>query len=119
MPGLIITVSPGLTVVDVRADRVDDAHAVGAEDPRRDQLSCRAALHRPEVDVVERSRTQSHANVIRGGDLRLGEIVAKSQLFQATVRVDREGSHHFLLLLFTDANQSVARDALRPTPSTE
>src|SRR5688572_22920157 len=80
----------------VRSDRVHDAHAVGADDPRRRDVDAWYPFQGPQIDVVERGGAHANADLIRCAERGLSEIVAKSQLVQATMRVDRERSHHIL-----------------------
>jgi hypothetical protein len=79
---------------------VNHSHAIGAQNPGRDYVSPWNTTHGPQINVVERSRAESHTNISRCGDCWLREIFAKPHLFESAMRVDRERPHHYLLLLF-------------------
>ena len=74
---------------DVRSNRVDHADTVGPQDPALPDSYAGNSFDHPKVEVVQRSRLNSHAHVIRRPELRRWNIVSKLHLIECAVRVDR------------------------------
>jgi hypothetical protein len=73
----------------IRADGVDRPDAVGAEDPPFGDSHTRNALHHPQVEMIQRSRLNPYAYIVWRRELRHRGIVAKSQLIECAMGVDR------------------------------
>jgi hypothetical protein len=72
---------------------LDNTSAITAKDPPGCNAHAGDAAHDPQIEMIQRRGEHADAHFTRRRDLRRLNVVAKLDLVERTVRIDRQRSH--------------------------